>query len=392
VVLAVSLCCEPLGANARYGANDLKTNLVNHTMKARINPRVLRWAREELGLSPQEIASRLDIDEQRYGNWETDGTDIPFGKLKDIARLCERQVAVFFLPAAPTKTKRPTDYRNVRIAEQGISKETLLAIRRAIKFRALASTIQGVQYWLDRYDWLKEIRESQTSDTLKWLRTKLDVSLQLQQSLQSPNEALKLWRNSIEAKFGIFVFQFPLPTGEVQGFCFSDTPPYAIVLNSNYAYASRVFTLFHELDHIFRTQSSICFPDQVQESQTLELQCNHFAGEFLVPDDHVPRAGSLQALTAAANRFKVSKEVILFRNLERNFVSKAEFFELLNEIKAQPIPERRSGPIDPIVKSQSSRGDSFFSLVLDSAHKNVIDFNTASDALGLKLNHIANAQ
>lgn len=361
-------------------------------MKTRINPRVLKWAREESGLTVEKIAARLDIDAQRYSNWEVEESEIPFGKLRDIARLCKRQVAVFFLPSAPPKMRKPKDYRNVLFSERGISKETLLAIRRATKYRNLALTILGDRYWQDRYDWLEDIKDIQALDTPRWLRNKLEVSLQSQQSLQRMNEALTLWRNVTETKLGVFVFQFPLSTEEVQGFCFSDKPPYAIVLNSNYSYAGRIFTLFHEFAHILRTQSGICFPDEVEENQTLELQCNLFAGKFLVPDEQVPRANTLKDLAFFANQFKVSKEVMLFRNLERNFISRPEFFELLSEIKSQPIPPRKGGPIDPVIKSHSSRGDSFFNLVMDSAHKNVIDFNTASDALDLKLKYFTNAQ
>ncbi len=358
-------------------------------MNVTTNPRLLKWAREEAGFPAEAMAAQLQVDAQRYAQWETDGKNIPFGKLKDIARLCKRQIAVFFLPAVPPKTKKPTDYRNIRFTEQAISRDTLLAIRRATKYRNLALTVFDEQYWQSKYQWLVDLR--QAPDSIGWLRNKLGVSLQIQQSLQGHGEALKLWRNATEAKLGIFVFQFPLPTNEVQGFCFSDRPPYAVVLNSNYAYASRIFTLLHELAHMFRSQSGMCFHDDIDENQTIELQCNQFSGKFLVPDDQVPPANTLQTLALFANKFKVSKEVILFRNLERNFISRAEFFELLNEIKSQPIPERKGGPIDPVVKSQSSRGDTFFNLVLDSAHKNVIDFNTASDALGLKLKHLTNA-
>jgi Zn-dependent peptidase ImmA (M78 family) len=358
-------------------------------VNATANPRVLKWAREEAGFTAEAIAARLQVEVERYAQWENDGKDIPFGKLKDIARLCKRQIAVFLLPAVPPKTKKPTDYRNIRFSEQGISPNTLLAIRRATKYRNLALTILDEQYWQTKHQWLGDLQRA--PDSIQWLRNRLGVSLQIQQSLQSHNESLKLWRNATEAKLGVFVFQFPLPTNEVQGFCFSDSPPFAVVLNSNYAYASRIFTLFHELAHVFRSQSGMCFPDDIDENQTIELQCNQFSGKFLVPDDQVPPANTLQALALYANKFKVSKEVILFRNLERNFISRAQFFELLNEIKAQPIPERRGGPIDPVIKSQSSRGDTFFNLILESAHKNIIDFNTASDALGLKLKHITNA-
>lgn len=343
---------------------------------------MLEWARREAGFPVDEIAQRLDIEIERYKNWETTGTDIPWGKLKEISRQYKRQLAVFFLPKAPPDTQKPSDYRNFRLSSSGLSNKTLLAIRRTRKYLNISALLMGQDYWVTKYASLKEI---QSPDRL---RSRLAISLSDQESFKYPSVAFKAWRKSLEINLGIFVFQFSLPLDEVQAFCISDTPPFGIVLNSKHTYSGRIFSLFHEVAHLSVAQSGICYPDALDDNQSLELTCNEFAGKFLVPDNVVPVATTLDQLTYHANRLKVSREVILRRNLERSYISKNQFFELLAEIRRLPIPKGGGGPLSAIEKAQASRGEMFFNLVVQAAQSNKLDFNTASDALGLKLNYL----
>jgi hypothetical protein len=66
-----------------------------------INPQILRWAREEAGFDPVEIAGKVDIAAERYNLWEKEGKNSPLGKLKSIATSYKRQLAVFLLPTVP---------------------------------------------------------------------------------------------------------------------------------------------------------------------------------------------------------------------------------------------------------------------------------------------------
>ena len=76
-------------------------------IEVNINPGVLRWAREEAGFDPSEIADKVNISIDRYKVWEKKGQNIPLGKLKTIAGQYQRQLAVFFLPDIPEKIKKP---------------------------------------------------------------------------------------------------------------------------------------------------------------------------------------------------------------------------------------------------------------------------------------------
>jgi Zn-dependent peptidase ImmA (M78 family) len=180
---------------------------------------------------------------------------------------------------------------------------------------------------------------------------------------------------------------------ELDGFCYAgEKPPYAIVINSNTAKPRKIFTLFHELAHIFKHQSGICLPDITSKKQDVEFECNDFAGKFLIPDATVFPIDNMKDLAEAARRFKVSREVYLRRNYERKFITEREFFGILKNLKEQlPAPKKEKKPakIARTVLSKSTRGEKFYSLILEAVYTNKIDYTTASDVLGLNFNHIA---
>ncbi len=368
-------------------------------IKIQINPEVLTWAREEAGYTPENIANKLHIPTERYLRWENSKEEIPLGIMKRIANYYKRQLAVFVLLTPPPRTKKPNDYRNLAISQEGLSPEILLAIRRANKYLTMAKDILGEEYWINQYQWQNEIENFKIEQTTKfnnrlfdWLRGKLKINIDEQKKFRGTEDAYRKWRNSIERELGIFIFQFNMPEGEVDGFCYAgDNPPYTIVINKKLAASRKIFTVFHELAHIIRHQSGICITEFSTEEYGSELECNDFAGKFLVPDDEVVPISNIDELSTIAYKYKVSREVYLRRNLERNFISKSEFFIILDELKGLPIPPKKTYKeirILPPVASKSTRGERFYNLVLNAVYENKIDYFSASDALGIGFSYI----
>lgn len=363
-------------------------------IEVNINPGVLRWAREEAGFDPSEIAAKVNIPIDRYKVWEKKGQNIPLGKLKTIAGQYKRQLAVFFLPTIPEKIKKPKDFRNLSLKQSKLSKDVLAVIRDVTYFRQIALELQGEKAWKERYNWLTEI-ENFKQDNIKlasWLREKLNINIDDQLSWKSDNEAYRNWRQAVENQLGVLIFQFPMPLKEVQGFCFTDNLPYAIVVNSKHHYNSRLFTIFHELAHIVRHHSGICIVDNVSEKQQEEFSCNSFAGNFLIPDINLIPTENLAEIQTYANKLKVSREVYLRRLKEANHISPTKFFALLDKIKASYKPDSKKNgfPVKPELKSRASRGETFFNLVLDGLNQNRLSYTQASTLLDLRISKVLN--
>lgn len=356
-----------------------------------VNPRVLRWAREEAGFDADEAAKKASTTRDIYLEWEAKGNRIPLGKLSSLASAYKRQIAVFLLPEAPPKLQRPNDFRNLTPAKSKLSKKVLQVIRDVTYFRQVARELRNESAWQANYDWLKQVDRKQFSDDqiAESLRERLDIPFEDQLSWQTDNEAYRKWRSAVETRLGILVFQFSMSMDEAQGFSFSDTYPYAIVTNSNHSYSGRTFTIFHELAHIIRHHSAICLIDQATEKQQEEWACNLFAGRFLVPDSFVDDADDLKTIQSFASRFKVSREVYLRRLKELGKITDLRFFNLLAQIKATYHPKaKKGGYVAPEVKSRASRGNTFYDLVLEAVHNEQLSYSRASSALDLSVPRI----
>jgi Zn-dependent peptidase ImmA (M78 family) len=358
----------------------------------KINPYVLQWAREEAGYDASEIAAKLKVSQEKYKKWEGDGEAVPLGKLRDIANYYKRQLAVFFLPEVPLKIAKPKDFRNIIPSKSKLSKKVLSVMRDVMYFRQTALEIQGEAYWKDRYRWLEEIPMGINADTsAAWLREKLNISVTEQLSWKYPNEAYCIWRNAVEDRLGILVFQFPMPLKEVQGFCYTDQYPYALVVNSNHSYTARIFSIFHEIAHIVKHNSGMCLLDDITEKQDEEWEYNTFAGKVLIPNDALVQTENLKEIHTYANKFKISPEAYLRRLKAENAIGTKNFFILLNDIKSKypNIPKRTDTTIiKPEVKSRASRGETFYNLVFDALNQNRISYTQASGMLDLNINRV----
>ena len=360
-------------------------------MTVDINPKVLKWAREESGYLLSDVVKKLQLENDIYLEWENNGQGVPFNVLRDIARTFKRQVAVFFLPQAPTKLKRPKDYRNLK---SELSFNTLLAIRRARKFQDVLVELNGVEYYPKKYEWLSEYQREfanslhSHSDIAAWIRQKLKYTIDDQKNDKTIEHTYGNWRSTFETNLGINVFQFKLPAKELQGFCYCDTHPFCIVVNSEYSVASRIFTLFHELGHILRKQSGLCLPDNVVEDDPIEWELNTFAGNVLLPETVVIPIHDKDKIFTYSRKLKVSSEVYLRRCRTLGLVTDAEFFFLLAEIRKSVKSTKGFGIATPIQKSMNSRGQTLFNSVLDGIQQNSISYGRASDILGIKVNHL----
>ena len=177
---------------------------MKNTLK--INPQILKWAREESGFPIENIVNKLNVSSDRYLQWETIGEEVPFSKLRLIANAYKRQIAFFFLPEIPPKVKKPKDYRNLSLAGTPLSKETLLSFRRVKRYQEILVKIHGQDYFEDKYYWLHEykthfINFDKSDQIAYWLRDKLEFPFEEQLKEKNNETCYKRWRNTFENKF-----------------------------------------------------------------------------------------------------------------------------------------------------------------------------------------------
>lgn len=120
-----------------------------------------------------------------------------------------------------------------------------------------------------------------------------------------------------------------------------DTFP-IIALNRKDEPSARLFTLLHELVHIMTRTSGICnnMSQDPGQAEKTELFCNKIAGLALVPTVQLKRNKNFFLMqqygiddayvSALARDFAVSREVILHRLWDIDFIGKSDYFDILN--------------------------------------------------------------
>ncbi len=162
-------------------------------------------------------------------------------------------------------------------------------------------------------------------------------------------DALVALRRAMEDKDVLVVFNGvvgnntsrKLDPGEFRGFVLVDEYAPLVFVNNADAKSAQMFTLAHELAHLF-VGSSAAFDlrgTQPADDPTEQL-CNQAAAEFLVPSDLLRDAwhdirGAGVRFQAIASRFKVSEIVAARRALDLKLVSRDEFWEFYRDSHAR---------------------------------------------------------
>lgn len=372
--------------------------------KALITPRLLTWARETAKIPVQEMAFKLNVKESTVRSWE-DGSSMPtMAQLEKIAKLVRRPAAVFFLPAPPKDFETLRDFR--KTSYKGEYSTALTFILREI---------QTKQQWIS--DFLKEeghprlnfIGRFSLSTPVKQVAGDIRRELQIN-SIPKNTDALKYWIGKAEAR-GIFIAisgnihsRMLIDVDEVRGFAITD--PYApyIFINGKDYLNSQLFTLVHELVHLWLNSSGVSninIEDETSstDNDEIELYCNRVAAETLMPEKQLLEALSqdaalitLQMIENLAKMFSVSRLAMLVRlfqmsaiNFKTYSVLKVQFEKQFQEFLEHASKKEKQGHPDPYLM-QIRKNSRLFSEVVYSSYKNgLLSGRDASELLNIKI-------
>jgi len=78
-----------------------------------IEPELLRWARETLGVKIDEVADTLKVSKSDVVKWESEASPLRLTQLEKLSELYKRPLAAFFLPTVPKEPALPRDFRKL---------------------------------------------------------------------------------------------------------------------------------------------------------------------------------------------------------------------------------------------------------------------------------------
>ncbi len=299
-----------------------------------ITPAVLRWARESANMTTAEVADRLKKAVDIVDAWES-GADAPtYAQLETLAYdVYKRPLALFFMPAPPEEPRPRAEFRSLPDADlMHLSRETTLLIRKARAFQAALIELYGDRNPVAAPIWRQVRIESHGNVSHPAARVRELLNVSLEDVRQSPDAdaALKVWRRAIE-RGGVHVFKDSFKQREFSGFCLWHPEFPVILVNNSTTKTRQVFSLLHELAHVLCDRSGISRFDNrgIEElpppDRAVERFCNALAGEILVPGadfavaarDFVPSRATDEQFSVLAERYHVSRSVVLRRFVER---------------------------------------------------------------------------
>lgn len=373
-----------------------------------VNPAILLWARETAGLSIEEVVRKLNrksIAAETVAAWEG-GEGFPtYIQLETLAyKIYKRPLALFFFPEPPLEETPKQAFRTLPEQEiQRMSPRLRYLLRQAksmqLNLDELYEGINPAQKQIVRD--LKFAPDVTISKMVTTVRKYLNVELNVQVQWKSAEEAFHAWRKAFE-DCGVFVFKEAFKDDAFSGFCFYDDRFPLIYVNNSKPDTRQVFTLFHELSHLLLGTGGVDTPieDYIEflqgDNKRIEVLCNSFAGAFLVPDDdfnHQLTNLSIDDMTIMvaqsatikdlADRYSVSREVILRKLYDRNLVTQ-QFYEQTVEQWRKEAKHRTGKGGDYYRTKGVYLGERYIELVFSRLYQNRISIEQLSDYLGVK--------
>lgn len=299
---------------------------------------VLRWAAERARLSD----TALERSFRKWALWLSGDARPTLKQLEDFARLTRTPIGYFFLPEPPVQQLPVPDFRTRRDEapaepSAGLLDTLYLCQQRQDWYRDYARV-----HGLARLDFVSSATvEDQPEQVAGEMRQILGVSVAERRTLSTWTDALRQLVSKAEDA-GILVMtssivgsnsRRTLDAAEFRGFALVDDRAPLIFMNASDSKAARMFTVAHELAHIWLGESGVSDPEAGSvPKQGVERWCNRVAAELLMPLDalheaHEPDAPVADEMQRLAHLFKVSSLVALRRLFDAGFIDRETLWQ-----------------------------------------------------------------
>lgn len=360
---------------------------------ANINIQMLTWARERSGIPVPEFAHKCGVSEEKLLAWEAGEQPLTFHQAMQFAEKTYVPFGYLFLTEPPEEVLPIPDLRTLE--GQGVT-------------RPSAELLDLIKLMLQRQEWYRDYLKQHfaepnphvgrfsaslsVADIVADMRSQLGVGDHPKRGKW--DDYYRDLTQRIEA-LGILVmrqgdmghYTRPLRVEEFRGFAIVDDYAPIIFINHGDALGARLFTLIHELCHIWIGQSGISDGDTNTHRQQ-EVLCNAVAAEFLVPErefsslwqhDFAHWQDNLPPLEA---HFHVSTWALARRALTLNFISQGQYRRYIADQQAKYEANQGSGGPTYYKAKKAQISQRFSKAVVSEALSGQLMLREASDLLG----------
>lgn len=311
--------------------------MAKQNIRLDVNKKVFSWAIARSGLSQSDVLKFYP----KFLDWKNGKILATANQLKDFSKKFHFPFGYFFLTEIPQDSIEIPFFRSVSESDAAAD----------FNVHELIRIIANRQEWIS--DYLKS-NGSDKNAAVGLCKDEADAAsiknrildfLELKDGWQFdfkiPEQAIKqvvslLEENNIFVTFNSVVgfdTHRQIPVKLCRGFCLVDDYAPFIFVNSNDSKNAQLFTLIHELVHIFVSFSS-GFGDfgTYEIDNAKEKLCDETAANFLVPEDLFLKNEQSRTNEELSALFKVSEIVILRRKLECGLISRESFFSQYKQL------------------------------------------------------------
>jgi Zn-dependent peptidase ImmA (M78 family) len=363
-----------------------------------INPELLTWARTRAGLEIFALVRRFP----KLAEWEMGASQPTLRQLENFARAVYVPIGYLFLPQPVQETIPIPDFRT--LADRAIT-------------RPSPNLLDTLYLCQQRQDWYRDYArmhglpmpgfigsvttKNDPAAVADDMRERLRLSLLDRQQLPNWSDALRQLIARTE-EVGVLMMASSIVSSnsrrklnveEFRGFALADDLAPLIFLNAADSKAAQMFTLAHELAHLWLGESGISDTETGRlPEQKIERWCNEVAAELLMPmnatrEAYRPDLPLPEEIQRLARQFKVSTLVALRRLFDAGFIDEPTLWrhyrEELARIRALDL---RGGGGDFYRTLAARTGKRFARAVLASALEGQTLFHDAFRMLSVKKN------
>ena len=378
--------------------------------KAFITPNVLKWARESARMTEEIAAAKVSVSIEKLSQWESGSSQPTIRQAQTLAKTYKRPFALFFLPDIPRDFQPLQDFR--KSGSKSLTTSSIFIIRE----------IQQKQSWIrDIYSDNKEqklpfVGRFSIKDNPQKVANDILQTLNINPLFYKSDNPIKEWIDAAETN-GIFISRtsfihsrLKLDSEELQGFAIADPHAPFIFVNSEDWNAPQLFTLVHELAHIWIAETGISNEvepniNQKDRFHPVELFCNEVAANALMPKEIILDFDT-SLFQTSKNIFKIAKQLgvssfsLLVRALNLKIISVTTYQDLKKqadkdfeeylrreaEKKAKQKEKEKSGGPNYFLLQLNRNSRLFTQTVLDAFRGGYIEPTLASNLLNVQVN------
>lgn len=302
-----------------------------------VSPDLFGWAADRSGRTRDE----LDRKFPQLGAWENGERQPTFRQLEDFARATFTPFGTFFLAEPPADEIPIPDFRTVANQEivepsPDLLETIFICERRQEWYRQYALSIGAEPLSFIGSSTL----DSSIEETADEIREALQFTADDRVQDRTWDEARRRLIDSTEDA-GILVMvsgivaantSRTLDPDEFRGFVLSDPLAPLIFINAADTKAAQIFTLVHEVCHLWLGQSAVPAASMdIRETgnNPVEIWCNQIAAEVLIPMESLRNdfrgTSESEELDRLAKKYKVSTLVVLKRIFDAGLLDWHEF-------------------------------------------------------------------